>query len=158
MNDQKDQKTQDRRPEQGRRDERKQMTWIDCKDFKETVGSLDLVVRVSRSDEYVPKYSIKLGRLRQDNMVTMNIPIYARGQGKISIIRVGEALAKLTKEAEDYIHNAVQYREDQVIEGRQEKEKKGMKKDEQPKGLSALGKMDAAKRSALEPTEPMESK
>jgi hypothetical protein len=133
---------------QGRRDERKQMTWVDCKDFKETLGTLDLVVRVSRSDEFVPKYSIKLGRLRPDNMVTMNIPIFARGQGKISIVRVGEALARLTKEAEDFVHNAVQYREDEVIDGRQEKERRGMKKDEQPKGLGALGKMDAAKRSA----------
>lgn len=155
MNDQRDQK-QDRRPAESRRDERKQMTWVDCKDFKETLGTLDLVVRVSRSDEFVPKYSIKLGRLRPDNMVTMNIPIYARGQGKINIVRVGEVLAKLVKEAEDYVHNSAQYREDQVIDGRQEKEKRGMKKDEQPKGLGALGKIDAAKRapSAPETTEP----
>ena len=138
-------------------DRGRQMTWIDCKDFRESIGTLELVVRVSRSDEYVPKYSIRIGRHRADgNLVGSNVPIYARGKGRIDITRVGAVLAKLVKEAEDYVHNEVQHREDEVIEDKLKKETRGMQKNEQPKGLGALGKMDAEKRKekSASPEEP----
>jgi len=126
----------------------KDRVWKDCQDFKETVGQMELCVRVSCSDEWVPKYNLKTGRLRPDGGISFSIPIYARGQGRIDIVRVSAVLAKLVKDAEDWIHNEVQHREDEIIEARQTKEKRGMKKDETPKGLGALGKMDAAKKQA----------
>lgn len=138
-------------------DRSRQMTWTDCIDFKETVGPFELIVRVSKTDEYVPKYSIKMGRFRQDgNIVGSNIPIYTRGKGKIEITRVSAVLAKLVKDAEDWIHNEAQYREDEIIDEKVRKEEKGTKKYEQPKGLSALGKMDAAKRQASQAAKPAE--
>lgn len=147
MTDQKDQKHQNQNYRGG--DRGRQMTWTDCIDFKEIVGPVELIVRVSKTDEYAPKYSIKMGRFRPDgNIVGSNIPIYTRGMGKIEIARVSAVLAKLVKDAEDWIHNEAQYREDEIIEAKVKKEEKGTKKYEQPKGLSALGKMDAAKRQA----------
>jgi hypothetical protein len=143
MSAEKDQKYQNRHGG----DRGKQMTWTDCKDFKDTVGPIELVVRVSKTDEYVPKYSIKMGRFRPDgNIVGSNIPIYARGRGKIDIARVGVVLAKLVKDAEDWVHNEAQIREDEIIDDKVRREEKGTKKYEQPKGLGALGKMDAVKR------------
>src|SRR5271166_1466227 len=137
MNDPKEQKHQNYRGG----DRGKQMTWTDC---KESVGTVELVVRVSKTDEYVPKYSIKMGRFRPDgNIVGSNVPIYARGRGKIDIVRVGIVLAKLVKDAEDWFHNEAQIREDEVIDDKLRKEEKGTKKYEHPKGLGALGKMDA---------------
>jgi len=151
MNDPKEQKHQNYRGG----DRGKQMTWTDCKDFKDSVGTLELVVRVSKTDEYIPKYSIKMGRFRPDgNIVGSNIPIYARGKGKIDIVRVGVVLAKLVKDAEDWIHNEAQIREDEVIDDKVRREEKGTKKFEQPKGLGALGKMDAAKRQVQAPQPP----
>jgi len=151
MEDQKEQKRQNYRGG----DRGKQMTWTDCKDFKDSVGTLELVVRVSKTDEYVPKYSIKMGRFRPDgNIVGSNIPIYVRGRGKIDIVRVGVVLAKLVKDAEDWIHNEAQIREDEVIDDKVRREEKGTKKFEQPKGLGALGKMDAAKRQIQVPQTP----
>jgi hypothetical protein len=136
---------------QGRDDRRERPAWTNCKEFKASVGQLELCVRVSRSGDYVPKYNITAGRRRQDGTVGMSIPIYARGRGKIEIARVGEVLAKLVKEAEDWIHNETQYHEDQLIEDKVRREQKGMKRDDKPKGLGALGKMDAAKRQAAAP-------
>lgn len=154
MTDQKEQRYQNHRGG----DRGRQMTWTDCIDFKESVGPVELIVRVSKTDEYVPKYSIKMGRFRPDgNIVGSNIPIYARGKGKIEIARVGATLAKLVKQAEDWIHNEAQYREDEIIDEKLKKEEKGTKKYEQPKGLSALGKMDAAKRQAAPVAKPAET-
>lgn len=133
--------------------ERKQINWTDCADFKENVGSVELIVRVSKSSEFVPKYSIKVGRLLQDGSGSNNIPISTQGQGRVDITRVGAVLAKLIKDAEDYIHNEAQYREDEVIEVRQAREQRGVKKIAEPKGLGALGKMDAAKRAVPPTTE-----
>jgi hypothetical protein len=136
----------------GGRGSKQDRAWKDCKDFTETVGQMQLIVRVSCSDEWVPKYNLKTGRTRPDGGISFSIPIYARGQGRIDIVRVSAVFAKLVKDAEDWIHNEAQHREDEIIESRQEKEKRGMKKDETPKGLSALGKMDAAKRPPATPS------
>ena len=98
-----------------------------------------------------------MGRFRQDgNIVGSNIPIYTRGKGEIEITRVSAVLAKLVKDAEDWIHNEAQYREDEIIDEKVRKEEKGTKKFEQPKGLSALGKMDAAKRQVATAAKPAE--
>lgn len=131
--------------------ERRPSTWTNCKEFNATIGQLELCVKVSRSGDYAPKYNIMVGRKRQDGSVGMSIPIYARGRGKIEIARVGEALAKLVKEAEDWIHNELQHREDEIIDEKLKAEAKHTKKYEQPKGLGALGKMDVAKRAKMEP-------
>ena len=112
---------------------------------------------MSKTDEYVPKYSIKMGRFRQDRKHRrLEHPDSHPRQGKIPRLRVSAVLAKLVKDAEDWIHNEAQYREDEIIDEKVRKEEKGTKKYEQPKGLSALGKMDAAKRQVSQAAKPAE--
>lgn len=133
--------------------EKQKLEWEVIKDFTpaEDPEKLYLVVRVSASKGFRPRYSIQVGRLGKDESgsagrVFNHLPIFTRGQGRIEIIRVAKALTELIKEAEDFVHNAAQYNEDLAIEARQSKEKRGMAAAAPPKGLKALGKIDAAKR------------
>lgn len=97
--------------------------WTVAKTFEENGVAVRVEVLESFNPSFNPRYSLKVGRVR-DGKFAPFLPIRLESQGKVTIHRVHEVVAKLLTEAEDWIHNEAQVRENDRMEYRIAKETK----------------------------------
>lgn len=84
-------------------------------DCEFTAGNL--VARVSKLDLYAPRYSIQLGFMRNDHTITPFLPytfveMYDDNSDLVRSVDNAENVAKIYKQAEDYVKGKLQERAD----------------------------------------------
>jgi hypothetical protein len=115
-------------------------SWTVAKDFctKVEVDGYDfqytLVARISRSDGYRPRFSVVIGRYitkeqGEKAKITMYLPVFARAHNaKVTVNPIHDAVSGLLYEAQAWIREQCQERENEILEERIEKEKQIMEK------------------------------
>jgi hypothetical protein len=93
--------------------------WVNVKMFSKD----GLSVQVEMLDGWRPRYRVRLGALRGEDFLP-TILVRLEGQGKVQIHRVQDTVSALLTEAEDWVHNEAQHRENQILEERIVKETK----------------------------------
>lgn len=120
--------------------------WKVIKDFvNEEAG---IVVRVSATDAYRPRYSYEVGRKlpnSDDNRIARHFGVFVEGQGKVNLrASLAEKTMRLVFDAEMWILNKCQEREDEIVEEKCAREQRDMdrEKPKQRPGLKSLPPMN----------------
>lgn len=133
-------------------DNRPTLNWEETKTFKDEDSGIALVL--SRSDGFRPRYSTKIVRVPARHPTprpSNHIGIFVRAEnGKVKVQDIGPILAKLCKEMKEFVEEEAQKREDDIIEGKIEREERDMNRDKpkQCPGLKLLSKLDKAGKAA----------
>ena len=124
----------------------KKIDWVIVKDFTSDIVlqevndvSYTLVVRVSRSEGFRPRFSIGTGRYvgkaALGERITHYLPVFTRAQNaKVNLTSVLESLSMLITQAEAFILRELQFRENVILDEKIAKEKKMLEKDK-PKNV-----------------------
>jgi hypothetical protein len=122
--------------------------WKKVQEFEEN----GIIVSVSRleASHGRPKFNIEISSRSKSGRPVRYFPMFIDGQGKVSVRRISGFVAKLINEAEDWIDEQAQKREDEFIEQRQAREMKQLDRDKpRPQaGIKTLGKRDGAIKAA----------
>lgn len=123
---------------------KKKYSWTVLKDF--TDSAVDITVRVQANDAYRPRYSIQVGRIKNE-FLAPHLPIYIEvTHGKISgLSDYTEIVSRLMREARAYICEVAQKREDEIMTEKIAKEERLTVKAKPASGLKTLSKQDALK-------------
>lgn len=133
---------------------KKSFSWEHVRDFSD--HHTGVVVRVNATDQHRPRYSFEIGRQVDDReYLARHFSVFVGGQGKVELTRPSlvETITRLVAEAEKFVLERCQEREDEIIEERMAKEKAQMErgKPKNPPGLKKLGK--ASKIVRVQPKE-----
>lgn len=128
--------TEDKVDENEQREEKKErVEWKVVKDFftRIEVEGYDfeytLCVRVSRSDAgFRPRFSLQMGRylgkeLGENARITPFLPIFARAHnGRVQLSRIHDAISAIVYDAQAYVTEQLQIREDEILDHRIKRE------------------------------------
>jgi hypothetical protein len=135
----------------------KKVQWTLVKTFEDP--QYGIVVSVNQSDQYRPRYSYEIGyrpkSVGQEGYARRQLPLMATGQGKIKIESLGNAITRLTSEAELWVEARCQAREDEIIAEKIARERNDLErgKPKQKPGLKKLAYLTgetAMKRAKLQ--------
>lgn len=93
-------------------------------EWKEVKRFIDdqFVVAVSVLQGFKPKYSIQVGRLRDDGLITPHIPIHVVGPFQVKVTPITKVVDSLLQMAEEWISSEAALSASDDIESRIEKE------------------------------------
>lgn len=115
--------------------------WTVVKELEEN----GVLVEVSKSDAYRPRYAIRVGR-RGDKGLVPFLPLFIEGKGKITVNSPADTAAKLMKEAAEFVREEAQKAEDEYIEQRIARELKQVEREgkkRRPSGYKQHGRSAA---------------
>lgn len=98
--------------------------WETIKEFKAPVGDRgdEIVLRVERLPLWFPRYSFKLGTMREGKFLPFFAPQIRIENAKVHVEPLDFIVAELIRQAEWYVYGLAQEREDQEIERKQARE------------------------------------
>jgi hypothetical protein len=138
------------RPQQG-------SLWVPVKDI--TDEATGLTVRITKRDGFRAQFSTELLRRQETNgqvRFVRHIGIFSTtSNSRVAVTRVRLVVATIFEQAEDWIHNELQIREDEILEEKLSREQAQLSRDKpkQRPGLKALAKQDKAAKEAQKPKE-----
>jgi len=128
-----DERTQDRKP----------LAWLDVMTFEDG----DLVVQVRKLDIRAPRFSISIGRVRNDRFLPF-LPVFTEGQGKITVVHLFAKVGLLVQKAEEWVLEQVQRYEDEQLSYKQAYEERGVNKDKPKTKHTGKTERDREKKKA----------
>ncbi len=137
-----DQSNRPNRPYSNTNSGKPPVEWKWVKDFEDDIG---LLVRVTESQQFRPRYSMEIGKMGHENKLLRHIGVMSEGQGKIRLTHdLGYRISELMKEAQRWIEEKMQANEDRFIEEKANREKAEMDRGKpvQRPGLKRIAKVD----------------
>jgi len=104
--------------------ERSKISWTIIKEFEEN----GILVEISESSAYRPQYNVRVGRRGERGTIPF-LQLRVEGQGKVRVVDVSETVAKLLSEAQKFVEDRAQDREDKFIAERIERESKQVERE-----------------------------